>query len=382
MTGVLAVIPCRRGSKGLPGKNRATIAGLPLWLRAAKACRQARYIDDVVISTDDQVIYDEAKELGYKVHARSSLTASDTASSESVLIEACDDLNLEPDILVLVQCTSPFTTSLELDQAVKTMTDDFRIDSLFSARPFYGFVWGSDDRSSYGGYLPIDHPKELRQRRQDRPVRVIETGAYYMVRYKEFRRAKTRFFGDTFPFITGGPHIDIDSHDDLVLARLIPQPWAFRHTPKVVVLDFDGVFTDNKVTLHDNHDSLSCDRSDGWGIQQLLNKKFPVACMTKSRSPLVNRRLDYFKGIERMTGVDNKNLALKRYAEFLGYRREDIAYLGNDTNDLRSVIWAGTGIAPSDAHPKVKASADVVLSSVGGKGAIREVCDRVLSLLT
>ena len=119
---VLAIIPARGGSKGVPGKNLRRVGGRSLVERAVDACRAARLVEAVYVSTDDAEIAASAEAAGAKVIMRPAELCSDTASSESALLHALDQLIMvgeEPEVLVFVQCTSPFIAPDDLDRGVE-----------------------------------------------------------------------------------------------------------------------------------------------------------------------------------------------------------------------------------------------------------------------
>src|SRR5687768_15820084 len=108
---VVAVVPARGGSKGVPGKNLRRVGGRSLVERAVDTCRTARLVDTVYVSTDDPDIARAARAAGALVINRPVELAGDTASSESALLNVLDQLDGggdQPDVLVFVQCTSPF----------------------------------------------------------------------------------------------------------------------------------------------------------------------------------------------------------------------------------------------------------------------------------
>jgi len=107
---VVAIIPARGGSKGVPGKNLRRVGGRSLVERAVDACRAAPLIDEVYVSTDDGQIAAAAETAGGKVIMRPAELSDDAASSETALLHALDQLTIvgeQPEVLVFVQCTSP-----------------------------------------------------------------------------------------------------------------------------------------------------------------------------------------------------------------------------------------------------------------------------------
>ena len=137
---ITAIIPARGGSKGVPGKNLRRVGGRSLVARAVDACLRTRSIDAVYVSTDDHQIASAAEAAGARVILRPDELADDLASSESVLLHALDHLVEQPDIVVFVQCTSPFIAPDDLDRGVDLVATR-AADSVFSAVPTYEFLW-------------------------------------------------------------------------------------------------------------------------------------------------------------------------------------------------------------------------------------------------
>ncbi len=184
MRRVLAVIPARGGSKGVPAKNLAPVGGVPLVARAVRECRATRLVTDVVVSTDDHAIAAVAREAGAEVVLRPAAIAGDTATSEAAVRHAMDAheaLHGAPvDVVLLVQCTSPFLVREDIDGVAGAVVEK-GADTAVTVAPFHGFVWrdgGPGDPDADGGH-GVNHDKSYRPRRQDRPQDLLETGAAY-----------------------------------------------------------------------------------------------------------------------------------------------------------------------------------------------------------
>ncbi|MEU9754794.1 N-acylneuraminate cytidylyltransferase [Streptomyces althioticus] len=141
---VLAVIPARGGSKGVPAKNLAPVGGVPLVARAVRECRAARHVTDVVVSTDDADIAETARQAGAEVVLRPTDLAGDTATSEAAVLHALDAHEAlhgaRVDVVLLVQCTSPFLTREDVDGVAAAVAHG-DADTAVTVAPFHGFVW-------------------------------------------------------------------------------------------------------------------------------------------------------------------------------------------------------------------------------------------------
>ncbi len=215
--GALALIPARGGSKGIPGKNLQTVGDVPLICRSIRAAQASNGVSRIVVSTDDDAIAEAAEAEGAIVIRRPAAIAGDTASSESALLHALDELEEQGPLeteLVFLQCTSPFTTGAQIDAVLTELQKD-GCSSSFSVSPWHGFLWRADGRG-------INHDPELpRQRRQDLEPTFLETGAIYAMGVKAFRSCGSRFCPPTRPVVIEEVGPEIDTPEDLALCRNI-----------------------------------------------------------------------------------------------------------------------------------------------------------------
>ena len=215
----LALIPARGGSKGIPGKNLQEVGGVPLVGRSVRAALASTRVSRVVVSTDDDAIAAAASDFGAEVVRRPEHLAGDTASSESALLHALEQLSLDgplPSQLVFLQCTSPFTSGEQIDQVLAAL-DAPGVNSSFAVAPWHGFLWRGDGRG-------INHdPQQPRQRRQDLEPSYLETGAIYAMDTAAFRASGSRFCPPWQPVVLQHSGPEIDTPADLALCRALAQ---------------------------------------------------------------------------------------------------------------------------------------------------------------
>ncbi len=161
------------------------------------------------------------------------------------------------------------------------------------------------------------------------------------------------------------------------------QKKAAEGIPKIRLFatDFDGVWTDNRVIFSDDgSESVLCDRSDSLGLKMLKEQRPDIAVIviSKETSAVVKARCEKLK-IPYRTGIDDKITLFKEIVKEAGLGHEEVAYMGNDVNDLDCILYAGIGIAVADSDPAVIAAADYVTKRNGGRGTIREIIDIILS---
>lgn len=382
---VVAVIPARGGSKGIPGKNLRAVGGIPLIARTVLAAARAERVDLVVVSSDDPAILVVAAEAGARALRRPAELSTDEASSESALLHALDVLaseDVEPELLVLLQCTSPFTTASDIDALVAAL-DDRTKDAALTVSSNHAFIWRCGPE---GAGVGVNHdPGQQRVRRQDLEPEYRENGAGYAMRVAAFRRTGRRFCGPVALVQTEQPHVEIDEPDDLAIVDMIarrrerPQlDAAASARVRLLVTDFDGVHTDDTVYVTDDgHESVRCSRSDGLGVSMLLEAGIGLLILSREENAVVARRAAKLR-CPVLHGVGDKRAILQAYIEERGIAWSEVAYLGNDANDLSCLLAAGVPLAPADAHPVVR-HAVVLLARAGGHGAVREACDLLLA---
>ena len=144
---------------------------------------------------------------------------------------------------------------------------------------------------------------------------------------------------------------------------------------RLVALDFDGVFTDNTVyVFEDGSEAVRCWRGDGIGLRKLERLGIATAIVSSEPNLVVTARSRKL-GIRCVQGVEDKQVALEAIAQELGLSLAQVAFVGNDINDLPCLGSVGLPIVVQDAHPDVIPHARYQTRARGGHGAVREVCD-------
>jgi YrbI family 3-deoxy-D-manno-octulosonate 8-phosphate phosphatase len=151
---------------------------------------------------------------------------------------------------------------------------------------------------------------------------------------------------------------------------------------KLIVFDFDGVFTDNRVlVLQDGSEGVFCNRADGFGIEAVKKHGIDVLVISKEKNPVVSARCKKLN-LPCIQGSDNKSEVLIQEASKLGISLENVAYIGNDINDLECLKIVGLPACVSDSHPEVIKASLYVTKTKGGYGAVREFCDYIVKVKT
>ncbi|MCP9957609.1 acylneuraminate cytidylyltransferase [Streptomyces sudanensis] len=384
---VLAVIPARGGSKGVPRKNLASVGGVPLVARAVRACLGARRVTHVAVSTDDPDIAAVAVGAGAEVVHRPAGIAGDAATSEAAVLHALDahaSRHGRPaDVVLLVQCTSPFLTSEDVDGVTAEVLDN-GADTALTVAPSHGFLWrhgapADPAAPAARDAVGVNHDKAHRPRRQDRSPEYLETGAAYAMDAAGFRARGHRFFGRTALVPTDPARVlEIDDPHDLARARALaplldPADLPTRADVDAVVLDFDGTQTDDRVLVDsEGRELVAVHRGDGLGVAALRRAGLHLLILSTEKNPVVAARARKLH-VPVLHGIDRKDAALKHWCEEYGVDPQRVLYAGNDVNDLPCLGLVGWPVAVADAHAAVRAAARAVTTARGGAGAVREI---------
>ena len=144
---------------------------------------------------------------------------------------------------------------------------------------------------------------------------------------------------------------------------------------RLVVFDFDGVFTDNTVYVsEDGRESVRCWRGDGLGLRKLERLGIPAIVISTETNAVVQKRAAKLR-IECQNGVEDKYAALTAVTARFGVSMEQVAFVGNDINDAVCLGEVGLPIGVADSHPDIDSCIRYRTRARGGQGAVREVCD-------
>ncbi len=144
---------------------------------------------------------------------------------------------------------------------------------------------------------------------------------------------------------------------------------------ELVVYDFDGVMTDNRVLVReDGLEAVFCNRSDGLGIGIIRSLGVDQAILSTETNPVVAARAKKL-GVPAKHACEDKGQGLRELAHERGVNLSQVLFVGNDTNDLPAFDLAGVRVAPADAHPRILGLAHVVTAAKGGAGVVRELAD-------
>jgi N-acylneuraminate cytidylyltransferase len=402
MTEILAIIPARGGSKGIPRKNIRSFAGYPLIAWSIAAAQQSKYVTRIIVSTDDEEIAAVARECGAETPFLRPAEFAQDKSTDLPLFEhalgwLAEHEGYHPEVVLQLRPTSPVRPRGLLDDAIQILLDHPDADCVRGVvpsgqNPFK--MWRFDDpKQPMKPLLTVDGLAEpYNAPRQILPPTYWQTGHIDAIRTAAILD-KHSLTGDViYPLVIDSKYtVDIDTLPDwakyeaLVYSGLemVSPGKARRPMPdsvKMVVTDFDGVITDGRVWVNgDGVETVAASRADSMRIRQMRAAGIEVMILSSEVDNVVSARARKM-GIQAIhgMGLDGKGQVLKQILAEKNLDASEVVYLGNDFNDLPCFEVAGWAVAVADAYPEVLRAADYVLKTNGGFGALRELCDLIL----
>jgi N-acylneuraminate cytidylyltransferase len=404
MTHILALIPARGGSKGIPRKNIRDFAGYPLIAWSIAAGLQAHTVNRVIVSTDDEEIASVARAWGAETpFMRPAELAQDRTTDLPVFEHALkwleDIEGYKPDIVIQLRPTSPIRPKDCVDSAVKILMEHADADCVRGVvtagqNPYKMWRFNGYDKPM-NPLLEVEGITEpYNAPRQILPPTYWQTGHIDVIRTSTISQRHSLTGNTIYPLVIDSRYtVDIDTpadwakYESLVyhggLEMVTPENKSRRGMPKkieLIICDFDGVITDNKVWVdQDGREMVAAYRSDSPRISELRAKGIEVMILSSEPNGVVAARAKKM-GVEAIHGVglQDKGRVMREVLAQKNILAENVIYVGNDLNDLPCFEVAGWSVAVADAFPEVIRAADYVLTKAGGQGAIRELCDLIL----
>ena len=403
-TEVLAIIPARGGSKGIPRKNIRNFAGHPLIAYSIAAALQSRRITRVIVSTDDPEIAEVARAYGAEVpFLRPAELAQDSTLDLPVFQHALAWLTANeayaPDVVVQLRPTSPIRPVGLVDEAVHILLEHPEADSVRGVVPAGQNphkMWRIDlQTGQMKNLLDVPGvPEPYNAPRQLLPPVYWQTGHIDAIRPVTILE-KNSMSGEVILPVMIDPRytVDIDSLADWARAEwlvwhggleMVHPGRVRRPLPEkvaLVVFDFDGVLTDNRVWVDsEGHEFIAAYRSDSLGIQALHRAGVQTLVLSTETDGAVAAR-GRKMGVPVLQGITDKAVRLTEYLREHHLDAREVLFVGNDVNDLPCFDVVGCAVAVADAQPEVLRQADLILTRPGGHGAVRELCDLLLQRL-
>jgi N-acylneuraminate cytidylyltransferase len=404
MVEILAIIPARSGSKGIPRKNIRPFAAYPLIAWSIAAARQSELVTRTIVSTDDAEIAGVARSFGAETpFLRPAEFAQDQTTDLPVFEHALQWLveneNYHPGVVVQLRPTSPIRPPGLVDSAIRNLLaypDADSVRGVISAGQDPHKMW----RMPGGEHAPMKNLLDVEgiaepynAPRQVLPPIYWQTGHIDAIRTSTILEKKSMSGRKIYPLVIDSRYtVDLDNLYDWARYEwlalfggldFISPGRCHRTIPDridLLAMDFDGVLTDNRVWVDENgREMVAAYRSDSLSMSELKQAGIQIMILSSEANPVVALRAKKM-GIEAVQGVKihEKGAVLQ---EWLARRKIDpahVVYVGNDVNDLPCFNLVGWSVAVADALPEVLRNADYVLSKPGGHGAVRELCDLIL----
>ena len=216
---IMAIIPARGGSKSIPLKNLKLLNGKPLIDYSINSSIKSKFITRTIVSSDHPKILKRAEKLGAEILKRPKNLATDSSQLEPVMEHCLNHFKLQenyiPDIIILLQNTSPLRTKKHIDDALNIFLNS-KFDSMLSGYISHNFVWKIKNER----VIPVNYNPKKRPNRQEFNNQFIENGAIYITKYSSFKKSKCRISGKIGFFEMGKElSIDIDTKSDLLQAN-------------------------------------------------------------------------------------------------------------------------------------------------------------------
>lgn len=381
---VIAFIPVRGGSKSIPLKNIKLLCGKPLVCWSIEALEECELVDEIIVATDSNDIWKTVESQDYqktKLFRRSPENASDTASTESVMMEYIFHAKLSKDTcIMLVQATSPMTQTEHFNEALQLYFKG-GYDSLLTCVRNYRFFWNEDGTSMNYDYMN-------RPRRQDFKGLLMENGAFYINKVGNVMVSGNRLSGRIgFYEMPDYTAFEIDEPDDWTIIEDLMRKHVLHRKHeiniKLFLSDVDGTLTDGGMYYSESGDEVKkFNTRDGMGFQLLREAGIKTGIITSENTAIVSNRakklkIDYL--IQGQKGEGKLN-AVINICNNIGVKLNEVAYIGDDINCIDLLSHVGYASCPSDACNEVKSIVGIcIINKRGGDGCVREFINQLLN---
>ena len=383
----IAFIPVRAGSKSIVLKNIREINSRPLVHWSLLAASTAGIFEKIVVSTDSPEIERVVLELeipGIEIFRRGKGCATDVATTESAVLEYLNQSQLSDDVsLCLIQATSPLTKSEDFLQAYRQMEMEHS-DSLLTGVEFKRFFWKS---SCDGSSSPLNYNLACRPRRQEFKGSLMENGAFYIGSVGGIKQSKCRLYGKiSFYKMPEYMQFEIDEHHDWIVMESLLRNFSTAATDldqiKFFLTDLDGTLTDGGMYYSQSGDEMKRFTTiDGKAFELLRNRGIKTGIITGEHTDIAKRRAEKLQIDFLRQGEVNKLKTVSSLCDQLGLTLANVAYIGDDVNDLELLNVVGKAACPKNSiiaqkylSPRIE-----VLNQEGGHGAVREFVEKILT---
>lgn len=378
---ILAVIPAWTETSILC----RNLSGHPLIAYTIAAALETKKPTKAIVVSQDERVASVSKEYGAEVYPFAIQETEYKIRMDSMkgrLEQTILDANDRPvEVILWLDPFTPLRTKTMLDQAI-AMTyqadPDEVVQSMAVLTTAGEKLWSSQDQAAI---QPALFPGRLYR----------QTGHVSAYQIKSARKKTADQLSKVIPLFVEpaySPVLDQSSGwqwaewtlqrhpPDLIYPGRLPRPLPEK--TELLVLDFDGVITDNRVWVdEDGREAIAAYRSDSLGISYLRQTGVEVIVISMETNPVVAARCRKM-AIPLLQGINDKATTLTKILQERRIDPSHVVYLGNDTNDVPCFPIVGCAAVVADAQPGALTEADLVLTQRGGHGAVRELCDRLI----
>jgi YrbI family 3-deoxy-D-manno-octulosonate 8-phosphate phosphatase len=379
---IIAFVPARGGSSRLKRKNLQLIGSLPLFLRACYNLHQVLPKSNIVVDSDDDEILNIAEDHGFKTLKRPDELATNQTDGNSFFRWETSNF---PNYQIYIQHLPPmpFLSKNTILSAIEIINQGF--DSIVPVAIKNEYQW--DFEKSMPLYDLENIPNSFTLNKS-----VIETMGFYVITNEAHQKFGRRI-GEKYKFleISKIEQIDIDYMEDLEVAQAIERgldneslykSHVLRYQKdnsylniKLIISDVDGVLTDGKMIYsEDGNEMKNFNTKDGIGAYELKRMGYKIVFLSSgTNNKIIQKRGNHLKIDHVDVGVGEKKERLLKILDLFKISPEETLYIGDDINDLEAMKLCSIKACPINAHSSIKDISDIILTTNGGDGCLREI---------
>ncbi|KAA0724661.1 N-acylneuraminate cytidylyltransferase B [Triplophysa tibetana] len=376
-----ALILARGGSKGIPLKNIKVLAGVPLigWvIRAAL---------DVWVSTDHDEIERVARIWGANVQRRSPEVSKDCSSSLETIQEFIHQ-RPEVDIVCHIQATSPCLHPYHIREALQMITQQ-GYDFVVSVVRRHQFRWQEVNQKGGEFTHPLNIDVAHRPRRQDWPGELSENGSFYFTKKEIWKDGLTQLGNVGYYEMLPEHSVDIDVDIDWLVAEQRVLRFGYfaqkkNAQIKLLLCRVSGCLTNGQIFVSvSGHEFVAINGKDLAGIRMLQEENIEVILVSGMNEPMPEallRTVSKQAGCDIKLGVEKNNLAIERLLKEKNLHKEEVAFMGEECEDVEIMSQVGLNAVAPDAPASHLIAADYTCQRPAGQGAVFEFAQYILML--
>ncbi|MFK7971470.1 MAG: 3-deoxy-manno-octulosonate cytidylyltransferase, partial [Bacteroidia bacterium] len=387
---ILGIIPARYASTRFPGKPLARIAGKPMIQWVYEQCKKASKLSEVVVATDDERIIKAVEKFGGKAIKTGDHHLNGTSRCAEIAQQLPDYEHI-----INIQGDEPLIDPLAINTVAILLEQGHNIATLYTDLVEHDIAKRSIVKVAFNGSNAHAFSRDVTSLSSEYPkgkhVGIYGFSTSHLAVLMQLSPSKNelkesleqlRWLDNGYKIgiaKTSSTSFGVDLPEDVKIAESLILDTKLKAI-KAIVTDVDGVLTDGSI-MYDSHsvESKTFNVKDGQICSVLKRHGFFMGIITGRKSKMVKRRASELGFDSINQRCKDKEAAIKTFATDFNLKLEEIAYIGDDINDLPAYAMAGLSAAPQDAPSYIKDRATITLSKAGGKGVFRELADMILA---